>query len=198
MSGEQWLLLLLWGGCLLSLRFLFIHALSLVEVKLQAKITKSHSCYLAIGKVPGVWSASQSNMRYDHQDGQHLFCCQICATFPFPPISSTLICLTFIRRSCVYSSAWPDLFVFLNSLLVCVQCVLTHSVSLFWDKVLTRSCVKVGIFSLPLGLRVTSSCFTQICSLWDNSKTPVLEQIWEKKKSHYWHAYVLCAFQTKP
>lgn len=67
----------------------FTHALSTVEMKFLGKITKSQSCYLAIGKVPG-GVICQSNMRQDHLDTQHLLCYQNCATFPFPSFSPLL------------------------------------------------------------------------------------------------------------
>lgn len=84
----------------------FIHALRVVEMNFLGKITKSQSCYLTIGKVPG-GVICQSNMRHDHLVTQHLLCYQICPTFPFPPFFPCLVCLTFIRRSCVCSLAWP-------------------------------------------------------------------------------------------
>lgn len=71
----------------------FIHALSAVEMKFLGKITKSQSCHLAVGKVPG-GVICQSNMRYDHLDTQHLLCYQICATFPSPHFP--LSCLSYI------------------------------------------------------------------------------------------------------
>lgn len=67
----------------------FIHALRVVEINFLGKITKSQSCYLTIGKVPG-GVICQSNMRHDHLVTQHLLCYQICPTFPFPPFSRVL------------------------------------------------------------------------------------------------------------
>lgn len=109
--------------------YVFIHALSTVEMKFLGKITKSQSCCLAIGKVPG-GVICQSNMRYDHLDTQHLLCYQIRATFPFPPISPSLVCLTFIGRPCVCSLAWPPFF-FLMGKASAVHTVCFDTLSLF-------------------------------------------------------------------
>lgn len=116
--------------------YVFIHALSTVEMKFLGKITKSQSCCLAIGKVPG-GVICQSNMRYDHLDTQHLLCYQIRATFPFPP-HFPLPCLPYIywKAMCLLFSLAS--FFFFNGKGFCsAYSVFWHFVSLcserkFW------------------------------------------------------------------